>query len=365
MSRTRIALGIALSIGLALTACQQESGSSKPTTTTTTSTSTTTTTVPAETWYVCDGTPAQCLKLAAGWTLAGKIIDEPLFGSVSAVGLPSGGIRIYGEYAPISAVPSNPQIMSYFSDNGVQFFLESGIRVSEGRMPSVVRLSDGRYRMYLEDTVPTEASFWSAISSDGLNFTLEPGNRLKTTDTGNEVNGFTSPRVLALKDGRFRMYYGGIKSGSNGDCLLLSAVSTDGLAWTREDGIRINAKSHCIDWAGSFLSGPVIDANGTVRLYWGFLKCDSQGRNDHFGIFEFTSSDGLAFAQDPTLVVEGYYIQSKFKGSGSDPRLFPTAPFGVITPGGLRLYFSLNERPVTRAPTAEQGVYCVLNPSIK
>jgi hypothetical protein len=364
MSRTRIALGLVLSIGLALAACQQESGSSaKTTTTSTTSTSSTTTTVPAETWYVCDGTPAQCLKLAAGWALVGKVIDEPLFGNVSAVSLPSGGIRIYGEYESNPLGPWNPRIMSYVSDNGSQFALESGVRVSEGRMPSVIRLSDGRYRMYLEDTVPTEASFWSAISSDGLNFTLEPGNRLKTTDTGNESIGFTSPRVAALKDGRYRMYYGG--QNSKGDCLLLSAISTDGLIWTREEGIRINAKSFCSDWAGSLLSGPVIDANGTVRLYWGFLKCDSQGKNDHFGIFEFTSSDGLAFTQDPTLVVEGYYIQSKFKGSGFDPHLFPTAAFGVITPGGLSLYFQLSEMPVTGAPIAEQGLYCVRNPNIK
>jgi len=217
--------------------------------------------------------------------------------------------------------------------------------------------------MYLEATSQTGAAFWSAISSDGLNFALEPGNRLTSTGGGNEAIGFTSPRVAALKDGGYRMYYGG--QNSTLDSLLLSAISTDGLIWTREEGIRINAKSHCIDWAGSFLSGPVIDANGTVRLYWGFLKCDSQGTNDHFGIFEFTSSDGLAFTQDPTLVVEGYYIQSKFKGSGSDPRLFPTAPFGLITSAGLRLYFSLVEKPTTGAPIAEQGVYCVLNPSIK
>ena len=315
---------------------------------------------PTETWYVCDGTPAQCLKLADCWTLVGKVIDD--FALHSAILLSGEKIRLYGEYYG--------SMVSYISDDGVQFFLEPGIRLNYGRGPVVIKLGRRDFRMYFDLNICNEEDdlimqvIRSAISSNGLDFVEEPGDRLVGTGTGNEACGFGSPRVVRLKDGSYRMYYMGLPCIENRE-LLLSAVSKDGLIWKREDGVRIDGGQFCSDWTKLWSGCPLIDETGTVRIYCGLLKCDSEGKNDHFGIFEFTSSDGLSFTWNSTPIVEGYYIQSMFHDNASDPHLFPDWGHGVITSAGLRLYFGLHEHPWTDTPVAEQGIYCLLNPNIK
>lgn len=313
-----------------------------------------------ETWYSCNGTPTQCLKLATGWTLVGEVITDQYFGHVSALQLPDDRIRVYGEYEPNPIGSWNPTLQCYVSAGGSQFTLESGAVAGGGRIPNVVRLPAGEYRMYYEGSGGV-MTFKSALSSDGLNFTEEPGDRLVGTGTENEAVGFSSPRVVELQNGTYRMYYTGENATTQ---VLLSAVSADGLAWTREDGIRIDGKSFCADWTTIHQVGPIIDSTGTVRIYFGLLKCDSSKKNDHFGIYEFTSSDGLSFTWNSAPIVEGYYIQSRFNNRETDPRLFPVDPYGVLTPEGLRLYFVLEETPFVGVPVTEQGVYCIINPSI-
>ena len=275
----------------------------------------------------------------------------------SVILLPDGKIRIYGEYLAA--------MMSYISDDGVHFYLEPGIRLNSGRGPYVIQLASGNFRMYFEWNNGQQLVFMSAFSSNGLDFAVEPGERLVGTGTGNEEIGISAPHVAKLMDGSYRMYYTGETSVPNARQVLLSAVSKDGLQWTREEGVRIDGGKFCSDWHSLWLRCPLIDKAGTVRIYCGLLKCDSDGKNDHFGIFEFTSLDGLSFTLNSTPVAEGYYIKSRFKDKAADPRLFPAWGNGVITPTGLRLYFSLNELPWTDTPGPEHGNYLLLNPNIQ
>jgi len=74
-----------------------------------------------------------------------------------------------------------------------------------------------------------DLSIWSRISSDGINWRQEPGVRLQ---------GASMPSALILPDGRIRVYYCGF--GPDGRMAIMSAFSTNGLDFVPEPGIRLD-----------------------------------------------------------------------------------------------------------------------------
>ena len=92
--------------------------------------------------------------------------------------------------------------------------------------PDLVETSSGTYRLYFA-TGPDGQSglsskrIRSATSSDGRTFTLDAGNRLVPTGSGDDI---VDPDVVLLPDGRYRMYYGYSTAGSQYQ--LLSAISS-------------------------------------------------------------------------------------------------------------------------------------------
>lgn len=105
--------------------------------------------------------------------------------------------------------------------------------------------------MYYSGSDGTNSRILSAISSDGLTWTKESGIR---------IDGGGNPDVIELPDRTYRMYY----ESSN---QILSATSTDGLTWIKESGIRLTT-------GGTYDSGQVHDPNviklsdGTYRMYY-------------------------------------------------------------------------------------------------
>ena len=90
-----------------------------------------------------------------------------------------------------------------------------------GNVPFVFPLDNGRYRLYFCG----QGGTLSAISSDGLDFTPEPGVRVRGCD----------PSLLELDDGRYRLYYK-VASGPGGPGQSIhraySAISSNGLDFT-------------------------------------------------------------------------------------------------------------------------------------
>ncbi len=135
--------------------------------------------------------------------------------------------------------------------------------------PSVVQLDDGRLRMYFfgsETTTGDPASvdgdhiIYSAISSDGVNFTVETGERLA-------VEKITDPEVVQLDD-QWIMY---VAQGR----VTLIATSENGLDFTLTD----------TTWDAGGIPGAYVDSNNLVHLY----GCGMGG------IVTQTSSDGITF----------------------------------------------------------------------
>lgn len=101
---------------------------------------------------------------------------------------------------------------------------DSGVRLSgQGvvGVPAAVQLSDGRVRLYYcqqPPEPPTSAPYYvvrSAISSDGLDFNVEAGIRINATGIpGNQRFSVCYPSILRLANGSYRIFYNGMDSSA-------------------------------------------------------------------------------------------------------------------------------------------------------
>jgi len=91
----------------------------------------------------------------------------------------------------------------------------------------VIKIADDKYRLYYSiepEVKDNKLEMYSALSSDGINWEQEAGVRSTFK---------TFPDVVKLADGSYRMYYqaaGEIKS----------STSSDGLNWKEEVGVRVS-----------------------------------------------------------------------------------------------------------------------------
>lgn len=129
----------------------------------------------------------------------------------TAAVLPDGRIRVY-----VAAGPGSPS--SYISTDGSRFAPEPGDRVdrqSAGPHKRIFRLPDGRWRMFF-NTPPQAAAkgIGSAISTDGLAFMVERGLRIAVADAGVLPHpDLSAGDVVPLSDGRYRMYFSSFTLG--------------------------------------------------------------------------------------------------------------------------------------------------------
>ena len=137
----------------------------------------------------------------------------------------------------------------------------------------------------------------SAVSSDGLTFTKEQGVRI-SPGKGFELQ-VCDPTIIDLPDGKIRMYYKGANSLMPGPGQsvhkIYSAISSDGLTFQKE-GLRIDSEtSGDNDWAS--VPDAIMLPDGRVRIYY-----VTAAEREH-GIGSAISSDGLNFVKEPGMRV--------------------------------------------------------------
>lgn len=161
--------------------------------------------------------------------------------------------------------------------------------------PNVIELPDGSLRMYFYDIAVFQGAhpIYSAVSDDGINFTLEEGVRFS-------MENIFDPDVIQLPDGTYRMYL------NSED--ILSASSPDGLTFTADEGVRVEKGA---------VPGAILMPDGSVRLY----ACVN-------GISVFESQDGLTFSSLQERVVIG-------QGIICDPSV-------TATPAGYLMVYKYN-----------------------
>jgi hypothetical protein len=168
--------------------------------------------------------------------------------------MPDSSFRMY--------VPSDQEggIISAVSSDGLVFTLEEGVRSRDGGMPGALLLPDGQVRMFLAGGNEGQDGIYSKISSDGLNFTTEPGVRIPAP-----ANSITdNPEPIQLADGSYLMLYQihdkkyeGLPPWEHTEIYL--ATSTDGFTWTTNPTIIGYGGTSCV----------VEGADGTLYLYYG------------------------------------------------------------------------------------------------
>lgn len=137
----------------------------------------------------------------------------------------------------------------------------------------------------------------SAISSDGTTFAKEQGVRISPGEGFERI--VCDPTIVDLPDGRIRMYYKGADSMNAGPGQsvhkIFSAVSSDGLTFQKE-GLRIDSETNGDNgWAS--VPDAITLPDGRVRLYY-VTAAEMQ-----HGIGSAISSDGLNFVKEPGIRV--------------------------------------------------------------
>lgn len=251
------------------------------------------------------------------WSVGGIAISGT-FADASVVKTGADQYRIYYGIQP--EVPGNQlEVYSATSSDGITWQQETGTRHKMSTFPEVIKLDDGRYRMYFQNA----AVIKSAISSDGLTFVDEAGTRIdKENSEGLVFDNVAAPTILKQDDGSFLMVYRGTineryaaDTPNSTTQLLMWATSQDGLTFEKK-GIAVDSRN--ADLRGQ-LDGPSLVKWDDDKIHmfvttysgvWEFIRTGdkfNQGEN----VFTLGSSSGSNTQQsapppgDPSVIKIG------------------------------------------------------------
>ena len=213
---------------------------------------------------------------------------------------------------------------------------DAGIRISDGSVPYIYKLKDGRYRLYYCGA----GGILSAIAADGLTFQKESGIRIATvSQPGDQESMVCDPTIVELSDSKIRMYYKGSNGpGGPGEALhkVFSAVSSDGLNFQKE-GLRIDSEN---TGDGGWASVPeaIKLSDGRIRIYYVSGDFAAGG-----GTMSAISNDGLNFQKETGARVKGMV----------DPGI-------IVLPDGEYLFLVISLNP-SLSPYLPRGIYSYLS----
>ncbi len=159
--------------------------------------------------------------------------------------------------------------------------------------PSVVKMPDGSYLMYLNKFGPSGSGYFVLTSQDALEWKEKTGIIFEGTATG---------RAFLIGSG-VRFYYPTAmpRTPSEPPSNIMSSFSEGGINFRKDDGVRIRPRD------GFYVSGPAVIRlkDGTYRIF--FDETDVQSGNiPRSEISGASSSDGLNWVRDekPTIATE-------------------------------------------------------------
>lgn len=210
----------------------------------------------------------------------------------------------------------NPRIHCVATDPGVRWQKDPWIAINVDHddrttkiiTPNVIALRQGGYRMYytalwygpnrFEDST---AVICSAISEDAVSWYPESGERLRPFGQHAKLR-VLCPDVVTRPEGGYRMYFEA--SAPQRPSMVLSAVSSDGLAWEPEAGVRVGdgvdsfGSPRCLYFQTDEAAAGV--ASWGCRLYFHRRPFPEQtGTDAGLQIASAVGTDGLHFEIDP------------------------------------------------------------------
>lgn len=211
----------------------------------------------------------------------GELAIEGKYADADIIDLGNGRYRMYYSAEP-EIQNFEGQVYSATSSDGINWENE-GLRKTWATFPSVIKLDNGKYRMYFQNAGVIK----SAISFDGLKWNDEDGTRIDTKNSeGLEFENVAAPTVMKINDEYLMVYRGTINEKypemvpNNNMQLFLWATSNDGLRFEKK-GIALDSRN---DLLKGLADGPefVEWDDGEIRLYFWSYK----------GVFHLTFEDG-------------------------------------------------------------------------
>jgi hypothetical protein len=222
------------------------------------------------------------------WTSLGNAcLPDSTIGAVDPTGLVIDGQIVLYFVDIVHLNQTVPQVLyRATSVDGVNFDTLQPVYTQSRTMvdPFVLRMPDGSFRLYV---LSDQEGIISAVSSDGLAFTREDGVRSSVGDV---------PGALLLPDNRVRLFV------CNG--MIISYISSDGLNFTEESGVRIPADSNTVVHNPQ----PIQLNDGSYLMLFSIHDKKYDGQADPWTFTEThlaTSADGFDWTANPTIIGYG------------------------------------------------------------
>jgi hypothetical protein len=187
--------------------------------------------------------------------------------------------------------------------------------------PSLIRLKDGKFRLYLQARNQSGVNIISLISADGSRWDPEPGIRIQHGGESDVDFEAGEPFAYLDLDGKYYMAYTGRQPVSGSNNLLhklVFAVSDDGLAWFKLDHYYADPNNRN-DFASSV---DIMILNGRYVMYY------TGGLN----IIRATSGDGSNWNRQDIILPAGH--DSTMVHYNDVYYMFVKVPHALVYPPG-------------------------------
>ncbi len=240
---------------------------------------------------------------------------------------------------PLAAQPLQNYVLKAVSADGLSWERLNEVFVHHADVPDAVIGPDGQVYVYFQGLwTPTQDGILVGISPDGLGgWTF---HQVTITDTQGWLGRPCDPDVI-VSGNTWRLYFTGDPTGDM-QPETYSAVSTDGVHFTRETGVRFAVAG------GQVLDPSLLWAGGTLQYFAGGAP---PGQNWHAH-----SADGLNFTQQPNFSAAGLMMANGLALPGSGYRFYG---FANVAQGGIRSLYS----PDGEGWTVESGYRLELDTS--
>lgn len=217
------------------------------------------------------------------------------------------------------APPPNLPIVETWKFQGFALGPSVGNETPDGSllMANVMTLGGGGYRMFYNKSTLGSDKIKYAESSDGVTWSSKGIVLQGSSNATDRTFILGGPSVVKLPDSRYRMYYRCSEQpqpNTPPKLHIRSAISTDGIHFTEEPGIRIDIVPYDsnspfqLAGHGSFFMTP----NGT---YAGIFSGNPKNTNTPSDLILTTSTDGLTWGNFKTLYV-GFHDPTVVKKDG-------------------------------------------------
>ncbi len=191
------------------------------------------------------------------------------------------------------------------SADGLRFTTDGTILELGGSVSDTVKVPGGWRTYFHVNADPRTGSrmrIRSAFTADGRTWQVEEGDRVIAPPDGPAALGVADPAPVQLPDGSWLMaiksFISPVQPGQPAQPGIqshnvMSASSSDGLTWTRDEGVRFTQAS---------VPAAINDRDERVLLY--FVQPPTQpGKPETVALA--VSTDGLDFRQDPAFEIAG------------------------------------------------------------